>query len=194
MIGMHVGQYRLLELLGEGAWGACSSPSTGSSSRATRSSCSTRTCPSARIGRPLRQVIAGHGEPLPPHRIARLIDDVLHALHAAHERLFVHRDMKPDNIMVSPVDDPDLVEKATVLDFGVARLGPGAEVVTLAGAVIGTPQYMAPEQLRGSAVDLGLISGRSARSPTRWRRADGSLTTAGQRPRAISQAPRSSTG
>ncbi len=104
-------------------------------------------------GTTLRQVITEHGGPLPPHRIARLLDDVLHALHAAHGRLIVHRDVKPDNIMVSAVDDPDLVEKATVLDFGVARLGHGAELVTFAGAIIGTPQYMAPEQLRGSATD-----------------------------------------
>jgi serine/threonine protein kinase len=104
-------------------------------------------------GKTLRQVITDQGGPLPPHRIARVIDDVLHALHAAHGRLIVHRDMKPDNIMVSPVEDLDLIEKATVLDFGVARLGQGAELITLAGAVIGTPQYMAPEQLRGAAID-----------------------------------------
>jgi serine/threonine-protein kinase len=104
-------------------------------------------------GQTLRQIITAHGGPLPPHRIARLIDDVLNALHAAHGRFIVHRDMKPDNIMVSPVDDPALVEKATVLDFGVARLGQGAELVTRKGVIVGTPQYMAPEQVRGAALD-----------------------------------------
>jgi serine/threonine-protein kinase len=104
-------------------------------------------------GQTLRQVMAAHGRPLSPHRCARLVADVLSALHAAHGRLIVHRDLKPDNIMVSPVDDPELVEKATVLDFGVARLGQDAGVITRSGAIIGTPQYMAPEQHRGSAID-----------------------------------------
>jgi len=82
----------------------------------------------------------------------RLMLDVLGALAAAHERNIVHRDLKPDNIFVSPEG------RATLLDFGIAKLipesGGGAlSSATATGLILGTPQYMSPEQAIGDVVD-----------------------------------------
>lgn len=83
-------------------------------------------------------------------RIKGMVQQVASALGAAHERSVIHRDVKPDNIMV---DERDHV---TVTDFGIARLlRPKADLTTLTstGMTMGTPLYMAPEQLEGKSVD-----------------------------------------
>ena len=79
-------------------------------------------------------------------RVLVLIERVARALHAAHECGVVHRDVKPANVMVQPDDAP------VVLDFGLARLE-NSELLTLtrSGEVFGTPAYMSPEQIEGSA-------------------------------------------
>jgi hypothetical protein len=83
--------------------------------------------------------------PLPLGAAVALARRVADALAALHERGIVHRDLKPSNLFL--VDrDP---QKATVLDFGIARSADATIAVTAAGAVIGTPGYMAPEQARG---------------------------------------------
>jgi tRNA A-37 threonylcarbamoyl transferase component Bud32 len=85
---------------------------------------------------------------------ARAIDlmiQVCAALSAAHDRAIVHRDVKPDNIVLVPAqdDEGDPVEIVKVCDFGIAAL---ATTRTDEGPVAGTPEYMAPEQTTGSAV------------------------------------------
>lgn len=74
------------------------------------------------------------------------IERVALALHAAHEAGIVHRDVKPGNVMIEPNGQP------VVLDFGIARDDDGASL-TLTGDALGTPAYMAPEQLRGERID-----------------------------------------
>jgi CheY-like chemotaxis protein len=77
--------------------------------------------------------------------IARQLGD---SLVVAHEQGVIHRDIKPENLLL----DSDGVLK--VMDFGVARLAEGVSSITTAGAVVGTPAYMAPEQLLSEEVDL----------------------------------------
>lgn len=78
---------------------------------------------------------------------ALLVERVARALHHAHQRGLVHRDVKPSNVMVTPAGDPVL------LDFGIVRQASVAGDLTLTGDVIGSPAYMAPEQLASEPVD-----------------------------------------
>jgi predicted Ser/Thr protein kinase len=84
--------------------------------------------------------------PLPPERAAYLVDRVLAALEHAHRAGIVHRDMKPANVMVTENGG------VKIMDFGIARVR-GAEHVTIDGYMMGTPAYMAPEQVLGQEVD-----------------------------------------
>ena len=98
-------------------------------------------------GRSLGQLLKSDGRfPLP--RVKHLMHQVASALAYAHGRAIVHRDIKPDNIMV--VGD----DHVKVTDFGIARiLRTGATLNTATGMSIGTPLYMAPEQIEGQKVD-----------------------------------------
>ena len=84
--------------------------------------------------------------PLPPARAAYLSDRILSALEHAHRAGVVHRDMKPANVMVTDAGG------VKIMDFGVARVR-GAEHMTMDGHVVGTPAYMAPEQVLAHEVD-----------------------------------------
>lgn len=126
-------------------------------------------------GRNLAQEIRANG-PLPGIRMAKIACEVAQSLAEAHAAGLAHRDLKPDNIMLlDAFGDRDFVK---VLDFGIAKFlsgSSGESSVTRTGAVVGTPQYMAPEQAKGlrgitSAVDvyaLGIIlfQGLTGRRP-----------------------------
>ncbi|HEX9241432.1 MAG TPA: serine/threonine-protein kinase [Anaeromyxobacter sp.] len=103
-------------------------------------------------GRSLGAIVAEEG-PLDVARALGLLEQVCRALGAAHARGVVHRDVKPDNVFV--VRRPDGTELVKVIDFGVSQvsLDDGRERLTRAGAIIGTPEYMAPEQAAGEPVD-----------------------------------------
>ena len=108
------------------------------------------------------EVLEGHAladainlGPFTVKRAVSIGQQVARALHAAHEVGVVHRDVKPENIFITSKDGkPDFVK---VLDFGVAKLlkpiGDLKLVGTKAGVVVGTPEYMAPEQAMGGPAD-----------------------------------------
>lgn len=100
-------------------------------------------------GRPLSRVLREDG-PLAVSRAVDIAVQVLSALSAAHRAGVVHRDLKPDNVFVTKVGDRDDFVK--VLDFGISKIVSDDGVhaaLTKTGSVLGTPQYMAPEQARG---------------------------------------------
>jgi len=93
---------------------------------------------------------------LPLEEVVRHVRDVAAGLAAAHALGIVHRDLKPENVMVSPAPDAPGGERAVVLDFGLAkerRTGAEVEKLTKTGMVVGTPEFMSPEQLRGKPLD-----------------------------------------
>ena len=102
-------------------------------------------------GEPLTTIIAAAGA-LPPARAASIIRQTGDALAVAHEFGIVHRDLKPDNIMIARNrDGSDCVK---VVDFGIAKAANiEAQKVTRTGLIVGTPEYMSPEQLAGDALD-----------------------------------------
>ena len=105
-------------------------------------------------GETLAQRIAAQG-PLDPHQAARFLCDIGEALDYAHARGVVHRDVKPDNILLDGVTG-----RAMLSDFGIAHRSPSSEPRGLlgrpsapSGIVVGTAAFMSPEQVMGDAVD-----------------------------------------
>lgn len=99
-------------------------------------------------GGSLRQVLAQHPRGLPVAEALRLFHEIATGLRAAHEAGVVHRDMKPENVLIEPAGT------ARVTDFGLALpLGSAATRLTHPGTAVGTLEYMAPEQTRGDTLD-----------------------------------------
>ncbi len=95
-------------------------------------------------GRDLKTVLRANGK-FEPRRAAENIEQVCRGLEAAHSEAVIHRDLKPQNIMM------DRSGKITVMDFGIARsIAPGG---TYTGTLVGTPEYMSPEQAKGEELD-----------------------------------------
>jgi serine/threonine protein kinase len=97
-------------------------------------------------GQTLADHVAEQGY-LPPKEVSEILEQVCHALAAAHTLGIVHRDLKPANVFVSDARRVGATKTVKVLDFGIARIV--AEALTLSGGLpLGTPTWMAPEQTR----------------------------------------------
>jgi len=95
----------------------------------------------------LRDIVHTDG-PMPPRRAIEVIADACQALNFSHQNGIIHRDVKPANIMISSTN------AVKVMDFGIARaIADSGNSVTQTAAVIGTAQYLSPEQARGDPVD-----------------------------------------
>jgi tRNA A-37 threonylcarbamoyl transferase component Bud32 len=136
-------------------------------------------------GRTLADLLAEQGQ-LPPNAAARITDEVLAALGAAHDRGLVHRDVKPGNVLITR---DGLVKLA---DFGIAKAASDATAgLTATGQVMGTPKYLSPEQAAGwsralrDACRRAAVHGRHARGPR-------SRASAGAGAAAIRPVPRAS--
>lgn len=117
-------------------------------------------------GQTLKEHIKSHGQ-MSLEQVAEIVRQVAGALDVAHEQGVVHRDLKTDNIMISQTNG---IEWAKVLDFGIAKIqqpeGTRDIEITAANLVIGTPQYMSPEQCsqsgpidaRSDVYSLGIIT------------------------------------
>jgi eukaryotic-like serine/threonine-protein kinase len=102
-------------------------------------------------GEPLSRILAREGA-LPPARAADMARQIAEGVGAAHELGIVHRDLKPSNIIVAK--DRKGADVVKVVDFGISRAPSlDAQHLTRTGIVIGTPEYMSPEQLIGDPVD-----------------------------------------
>ncbi|QOC94597.1 Stk1 family PASTA domain-containing Ser/Thr kinase [Micromonospora craniellae] len=98
-------------------------------------------------GRTLKEVLGAEGR-LQPRRALEICADIGAALEFSHRHGIIHRDIKPGNVMLTQTG------QVKVMDFGIARaLASGATTMTQTSAVIGTAQYLSPEQARGEAVD-----------------------------------------
>jgi eukaryotic-like serine/threonine-protein kinase len=110
-------------------------------------------------GEPLSEHEARRG-PFSPAEGVPLLIQMCHGLQHAHELRIIHRDLKPENVMLAPLPaakpggQPEF--RAVVMDFGLAkerRAGPEVAKLTATGIVLGTPEFMSPEQIRGKPLD-----------------------------------------
>ncbi|HZN33433.1 MAG TPA: protein kinase [Pirellulaceae bacterium] len=90
-----------------------------------------------------------HESPLPPRRAAELVRTIAETMQFAHDSGIVHRDLKPSNVLL------DKKQRPLITDFGLAKQVAGQSQMTIAGAVIGTPSYMPPEQAAGDGANVG---------------------------------------
>ncbi len=98
-------------------------------------------------GETLAQVLARQRGPLTLTRIVNIMNQLASALDFAHQRGLVHRDIKPSNVFIGPGDH------VTLMDFGIVKALSGGQQMTRTGMMVGTPEYMSPEQAEAKPVD-----------------------------------------
>jgi eukaryotic-like serine/threonine-protein kinase len=107
-------------------------------------------------GEPLGKLLA-HTGPLPLPRVVEITDQLSSALTAAHLEGIVHRDIHPQNVFVLPATSGQ-GERVKILDFGISKIASVSQKITGMAAVLGTPQYMSPEQAEGKTEELDAAS------------------------------------
>jgi tetratricopeptide (TPR) repeat protein/tRNA A-37 threonylcarbamoyl transferase component Bud32 len=127
-------------------------------------------------GSSLRALLKSRKGALPVEQGLAIAEQVLEALRAAHQRGIIHRDIKPENILVNAEG------RVKVLDFGVARLE-GGTVLTRADEILGTVEYMAPEQILGEG--LGPATDLYAAGVLLYEMATGTLPFSGESPATL---------
>jgi hypothetical protein len=90
-----------------------------------------------------------NGKPLPATKAATYVKTMAEAIHFAHQRGTLHRDLKPSNVLIDAADQP------RITDFGLAKLASRDQSLTMTGAVMGTANYMPPEQASGRQDQVG---------------------------------------
>src|SRR5262245_48735835 len=103
-------------------------------------------------GGTLTAQLASHRSPMDSREAARLLVKIARAVHHAHQRAILHRDLKPGNILLDAHGEPH------VSDFGLAKYLDSSDGLTLSGATIGSPSYMSPEQAAGKTERLTTAS------------------------------------
>ena len=119
--------------------------------------------------------IRAQGQPIPPRQAAELVAQLAEGVEHAHHRGVVHRDLKPGNVLMQPTSEGAGANRQSeactaknlsdatqwtprIVDFGLARLEEGSATLTATGALVGTPAYMAPEQLEAARGEVGPAS------------------------------------
>lgn len=117
-------------------------------------------------GPTLRDYLQQRGHPMEPRAAARMIMTIARGVHAAHQHGVIHRDLKPSNILLErlPSNIAESGEEASsvaidgdcfrprIADFGLACIDDQRTAITMSGALVGTPSYMAPEQITGASL------------------------------------------
>jgi serine/threonine-protein kinase len=124
--------------------------------------------------------------PFPIRETLSILHQIALGLEAAHKRGVIHRDLKPDNIIV--VRDEEGGQNVKLLDFGIAKLADSALAgahKTSAGVILGTPLYMSPEQASGSNEEIGPASDVYALGVIAYRMISGRFPIDGENPREV---------
>src|SRR5262252_1889257 len=106
-------------------------------------------------GKSLETMLQTEGR-LPQARVIDIGIQVCSALALAHKEGIIHRDIKPDNLLLVPSLDDDFnqTDLVKVCDFGMAKLKASGEELTVGGMICGSPAYMSPEQIKGKELDF----------------------------------------
>ena len=131
-------------------------------------------------GGSLKRKMQSLGGPLGIGEVVAIIGGVASALDAAHEKKIIHRDIKPENIQLTASTTNPEDDTVTVLDFGIAKIDESrGGVGTRRGVALGTPNYMAPEYLRGDPIDhrvdvyaLGVVAWEMLTGESLWGEGD----------------------